>query len=103
MINTKFKKCYIDSDSNILKSNHLKPSFNSIQWKILKLLTTQEKETSHLKKLFIDTFKRKYLVGCSDLFIKGLRVIDGEVVQETVKIDDDKGQDLSNYSEFPLD
>ena len=60
-------------------------------------------DSTFWKKLYLDTFKRKYLVGCSDLFIKGLRVIDGDFVQETVKIDDDKSQDLNNYSEFPLD
>ena len=65
------------------------------------MIDSSEKEDSTFwTNLDLDTFKWKYLVGCSDLFIRGLRVIDEEVIQKMIKIDDNKTQDSSNFIEF---
>ena len=67
----------------------------------IEMIDSSEKEDSTFwTNLDLDTFKWKYLVGCSDLFIRGLRVIDEEVIQEIIKIDDNKSRDLSNFIEF---
>ena len=58
---------------------------------ILKLLIVQTKEYyTFWNNLYLNSFKRKYLVLCLYLLIKGLRVIDEEVIQEMGKINDDK-------------
>ena len=51
----------------------------------IEMIDSSEKEDSTFwTNLDLDTFKWKYLVGCSDLFIRGLRVIDEEVIQEMI-------------------
>ena len=67
----------------------------------IEMIDSSEKEDSTFwTNLDLDTFKWKYPVGCSDLFIRGLRVIDEEVIQEMIKIEDNKSRDLSNFIEF---
>ena len=70
----------------------------------IEMIDSSEKEDSTIwTNLDLDTFKWKYLVECSDLFIRSLRVIDEEVIQEMIKIDDNKSLDLSNFIEFRPD
>ena len=70
----------------------------------IEMIDSSKKEDSIFWKKFISWFVQMKISGRAFRFVhQGFRVIDEEVIREMVKIDNDKRQNLSNYTEFPLD